>query len=225
MARKLLIAAFWLVALPPLWSGQLLDRTIATVNGHVLLQTEWEDELRYECFISQRAFEQVSGEDQTTALNHLIDQELLREQMHSAEFKVVSAEEVDQQVASLKDQLAEASSPDAWERLLSHYGISEQLVREHLELELNQLRLVNARLRPSIQIDSRAVEDYYKRQLLPKLPPGERPVLDRIAPQIRELLVQTKMNELLSSWLESLRTQAKIQVLVSEFPSTVAEGQ
>jgi peptidyl-prolyl cis-trans isomerase SurA len=225
MSRKPVIAALWLVTLPLLWAGQLLDRTIATVNGHVLLQTEWDDELRYECFMSERALDQVNGEDQKTALNHLIDQELLREQMHSAEFKVVGSEEIDQQMATLKNQPGHAGSPGAWERSLSRYGISEELVREHVELELNQLRLVNARLRPSIQIDSRAVEDYYKQQMLPKLPPGERPLLDRVAPQIRELLVQTKINELLSSWLENLRTQAKIQVLVSEFSSTVAEGQ
>ena len=85
--------------------------------------------------------------------------------------------------------------------------------------------MVEARLRPSIQIDPGAVENYYQEQMLPKLPPGQKPVLDQVAPQIRELLVQTKMNELLSSWLETLRTQARIQVLVSEFSSSVAEGQ
>ena len=225
MWRRSLIAALCLVAIRPLWAGQLLDRTIATVNGHVLLQTEWDDELRYECFMAKRSLDELTKEDRKTALDRLIDQELLREQMHSAEFELVSSQEIDQQMANLKSQFTGEDPSEAWTRLLSRYGISEKLIRERVELELNQLRLVNARLRPSIQIDASAVENYYKQQMLPKLPPGQQPVLDQVAPQIRELLVQTKMNELLSSWLETLRTQARIQVLVAEFSSSLAEGQ
>ena len=61
--------------------------------------------------------------------------------------------------------------------------------------------------------------------MLPKLPPNKQPVLEQVAPQIRELLVESKMNELLNSWLGTLRTQARIKVLVSEFSPSIAEGQ
>ena len=224
MWGRSLIAALWLVTLPPLWAGQLLDRAIATVNGHVLLESEWDDELRYEFFMAKRSRQELTGEDRKAALDRLIDQELLREQMHSAEFKLVSAADVDQQMKSLESQFTRDGQPEAWARSLSSYGISEKVVRDHVELELNQL-LVDARLRPTIQVDARAVENYYKEQMLPKLPAEQRPVLDQIAPQIRELLVQTKMNELLSSWLETLRAQARIRVLAPEFSPSPAEGQ
>ncbi|MBV9181436.1 MAG: SurA N-terminal domain-containing protein, partial [Acidobacteria bacterium] len=209
----------------PMWAGQLLDRTIATVNDHVLLQSEWEDELRYECFMAKRSLKELSIEDRKAALDRLIDQELLREQMHSAEFKLVSAAEVDQQIEKLRGELTREAPSDAWRQSLSGYGISEKVIRDHIELELNQLRLLDARLRPSIQIDAPAVESYYREQMLPKLPPGQRPVLEQVAPQIRELLVETKMNELLNSWLGTLRTQARIKVLVSEFSASIVEGQ
>jgi len=46
---------------------------------------------------------------------------------------------------------------------------------------------------------------------LPKLPPGQHLSLQEATPTIRELLVQQKMNDSLESWLEALRSQAKIQ--------------
>jgi hypothetical protein len=83
-------------------------------------------------------------------------------------------------------------------------------------MELNALRLVDARLRPSIQIDAAAEEDYYKKEILPKLSSGEHVSLQEATPKIRELLVQQKMNELLSSWLQSLRAQGQIQIVAPQ---------
>ena len=48
--------------------------------------------------------------------------------------------------------------------------------------------------------------------------------LQDAAPKIREILTQQKIDELLASWLETLRSQAQIHVLVPEFPvSQVAQ--
>src|SRR5215475_7350801 len=98
MRRRALIAAFWLMALGPLWAARLLDRAVATVNGHVLLASEWEDELGYECFMAKRSWQALTPEDRKAALDRLIDQELLKEQMGSAEFKRASPAEVDHEI-------------------------------------------------------------------------------------------------------------------------------
>lgn len=225
MRSRSLAVALWLLQMPNLWAGQLLDRAIATVNGHVLLASEWEDEVRYECFMAKRPSQELTAEDRKAALDRLIDQELLREQMHSAEFKLVSSSEVDQQMDALKSQFTPQGEAKTWGQWLASYGVSEMLIRDHVESELNQLRLVEARLRPSIQVDAQAVESYYKEQMLPKLPPGGQPGLDQIAPRIHELLVETKLNELLSSWLQTLRSQARIQVLDPSFSPPLPEGQ
>jgi hypothetical protein len=73
------------IALPSR-AGDVLDRIVATVNNHIILQSEWQDAVRYEAFVSGRALDQVSSADRKTALDHLIDQELLREQMRSSGF-------------------------------------------------------------------------------------------------------------------------------------------
>ena len=42
------LAAVLLFMSLPLRAGEVLDRLVATVNGHAILQSDWNDELRYE---------------------------------------------------------------------------------------------------------------------------------------------------------------------------------
>ena len=212
-------------------AGEVLDRMIATVNGHAILQSDWDDELRYECFMSGHPMRDLTAEDRRAAFERLIDQELLREQMGSTDFKPTGSEEISTQVGELKKQYALDHNGESWDEALANYKVTEAEIAAHVELELNALRLVDARLRPSIQIDAAAVEEYYKKEvprpdvsdqdykeLLPKLPTGQQIPLQQATPKIRELLFQEKMNELLSSWLESLRAQGQIRILARETP-------
>jgi hypothetical protein len=75
------------------------------------------------------------------------------------------------------------------------------------------MRLVEARLRPSIQIDQKAVESYYQEQLLPELKKaGSREVaLPEVFGRIRDLLAEQRLNQLLHGWLASLRSASRIQ--------------
>jgi len=74
------------------------------------------------------------------------------------------------------------------------------------------MRLVEDRLRPSIQIDQKAVETYYHDQLLPELKRAGNAAkpLSEVYGRIKNLLAEQKMNELLSGWLASLRSGSHI---------------
>lgn len=208
MLSRFCFMAFLLLAAVDARPGEVLDRLTATVNGHALLQSDVDEELRYEFFAAKRPLSDASAEDRTSALDRLIDQELLREQMRSAEFKPVSGDEILRALETFKSEYGAGSS---WQEALETYQMSEPVVANHITTELNQLRLIDLRLRPSIQIDSESIQSYYTHQLLPKLSAGQHPTLQESAATIRELLVQQKMNESLESWLEALRSQAKIQ--------------
>jgi hypothetical protein len=204
---------------PLLRAGEVLDRMMATVNGHAILQSDWEDELRYECFMSGRPLSDLTREDRRTVFERLIDQELLRGQMTASDFKPADNDEIARKIDDLKQHYPEQHGGESWSAALSGYGISEADVAEHVAMEMNSLLLVDARLRPSIQIDAAMIEDYYQKELLPKMPKGQQPSLAEASPKIRELLIQQKMNELLSSWLDSLRSQAQIQIIVPDLPA------
>jgi hypothetical protein len=219
MHTRYLMIGWIMVMAPLLRAGEVLDRMMATVNGHAILQSDWEDELRYECFMSGRPLSDLTREDRRTVFERLIDQELLRAQMSASDFKPAGDDEIARKIDDLKQHYPQQHSGESWSAALSSYGITEAEVAAHVALEVNSLRLVDARLRPSIQIDAAMIEDYYKNELLPKMPKGQQPSFEEASPKIRELLIQQKMNELLSAWLDSLRSQAKIQIIVPDLPA------
>jgi peptidyl-prolyl cis-trans isomerase SurA len=208
------ITVFALFTAHVLWAGEVLDRVVANVNGNVILQSDWDDEVRYECFMSDRDLRELTSEDRKATLDRLIDQELLREQMRGSDFQPVSTEQIDKQVEDFKQDYSARHEAKSWTSGLAKYGVDETEVKSHIALELNQLRLVDARLRPSIQITETDIEAYYRNEVRPKFA-GTQPVpLQEATPKIRELLIQQQMNQQLGSWLESLRSQAQIRILI-----------
>jgi hypothetical protein len=65
-----------------------------------------------------------------------------------------------------------------------------------------------------VQIDSKTIEAYYRDKFVPQLKQagaGEVPLAD-VSSKIRELLTEEKVNELMVSWLQSLRSESKVIV-------------
>jgi hypothetical protein len=194
-------------------AAEVVDRIVATVNGHIILQSDWEDALCYEAFVAGRPLDQITVENRKDALDRLIDQELLREQMQSSDFQHATDQEVSDRLSQVRNQYPEAGTDSAWQALLVRSGLTQNELKSRVALELDLLRLVDARLRPSVQIDSNSIESYYNRQLLPELrEKGAREVpLSEVTPKIRELLTQQKMNQLLTAWLQNLRASSEIR--------------
>ena len=80
--------------------------------------------------------------------------------------------------------------------------------------EIDLMHLVDAHLRPTVSIDSKSIESYYNQELLPQLrESGAQEVpLAQVTPQIKELLTQQRVNELLVAWLQSLRSGSEIRL-------------
>ena len=205
----LLITILILVCWP--CAGEVLDRVVVTVNGNALLQSDWDNEVRYEAFMADGPLDGFTVQERESALNRIIDQELLREQMRGGDFKPATDAEVDEQIKLLQSQYTGEHPGLLWSAALARYGLSERDIRDRVELELNQLRLVNERLRPSAEVDPAEVQAYYRERIASQKSAMGSISFDEAKEKIRELLVQQKINQLLDSWLASLRTQGKIQ--------------
>lgn len=208
----------------PARAGDILDRIVATVNNHIILQSEWEDAIRYEAFLSGRPLDQVDAGDRKAALDRLIDQELLREQMRSSDFPHASSEVVEKRIQEIRKQYGESENESAWKAALVRYGLTEDELRRRVALQQDLLGLVDARLRPNVIIDSKSIESYYNQELLPQLrQSGAQQVpLAEVTPKIKELLTQQKMNQMLVSWLHDLRSGSRIS---TEGEPQESEGQ
>jgi peptidyl-prolyl cis-trans isomerase SurA len=211
LALIVLIGAF---ILPAAWAGDVIDRIVAVVNGHIILQSDWDEALSYEALLDHRDVGQFTDEDRRGVLDRLIDQELLGEQMKSASFQHASESEVSDRVEEARKQYPEAATDDGWGAVLARFGLSEKDLIAHVEQQIDLMRLVDAHLRPAVQIDSKTVEAYYREEFVPQLKQSivaAVPSTD-VAAKIRELLTQQKVNELMVSWLQSLRSGSKVSV-------------
>jgi hypothetical protein len=195
-------------------SAEVIDRIIATVNGHIILQSDWDEALCYEALLTNRNLDQFTDDDRRAVLDRLIDQELLREQMKSADFPHATDAEVDAHVADARKQYPQAASNEAWQALLAQYHLAEKDLFAHIRQQIDVMRLVDARLRPAVEIDSKSIEAYYRDQFVPRLKQSgasEVPLAD-VSAKIRELLTQEKVSELLVSWLQTLRSEGQVHI-------------
>jgi peptidyl-prolyl cis-trans isomerase SurA len=192
------------------FAGQIVDRMVANVNGHIVLQSDWEEEVAFEAFVDGRSPDSFTGEERKAALNRLIDQELLREQVRPSE--TAPADQVTTRVTEIRKLHAEAATEDAWHSALQRYGLTQSELEKRLGDSIQLMRMVEERLRPAIQIDQKAVESYYHDQLLPELKKaGNKEVaLPEVFGHIRELLAEQRMNQLITGWLASLRSESRI---------------
>jgi hypothetical protein len=202
------------LSLPAVHAGQVIDRIVATVNGHIILQSDWDEATCYESLLNGKAINQFSNEDRRAVLDRLIDQELLGEQMKSAYFQHASEAEAAARVAEARKAYPEAATAEGWQSVLARFGLAERDVIAHVQQQIDLMRLVDARLRPAVQIDSKTIEAYYREKFVPQLKQsgaGDVPPAD-VAAKIRELLTEEKVNELMVSWLQSLRSESKVSV-------------
>lgn len=217
----LLAAAFALVA-SALPAQQVVDRIIATVNSSPITQRDCELQLRYEALVEGHP---LSSAVPPEVLDRVIDQELVRQQMKGQDLSV-PASEVDGKVEQIRRQTADGDS--AWRAALAKYGITEGEVRDRVAVQLAVLHFVEQRLRPSVHVDAKAVEAYYRESLLPQLRQrgaAEVP-LPEVEGKIEEVLAQRQMDQALSTWLQDLRRQAAVRILLpgSEAGQAVAAG-
>jgi peptidyl-prolyl cis-trans isomerase SurA len=209
-----LILLLGALVVPAAGSAEVIDRIIATVNGHIILQSDWDEALCYEALLNGRALNEFTDEDRRAVLDRLIDQELLGEQMKSAFFEHASEAEAAARLADARKQYVEAATAEGWQGVLARFGLSEKDLVAHVQQQIDLMRLVDARLRPAVQIDSKTIEAYYRDKFVPQLkqPGASDAPSAEVAAKIRELLTQEKVNELMISWLQSLRSESKVSI-------------
>jgi peptidyl-prolyl cis-trans isomerase SurA len=190
--------------------GQIVDRVIANVNGHVVLQSDWEQEVAFEALSNVRDSDSFTSAERNAALDRLIDRELLREQVRPSQ--PAPAEQVAARVAEVRKLHPDCATDEGWHAKLQRYGLTQSSLEKRLSDQIQLMKLVEDRLRPSIQIDQQAVETYYHDRLLPEMKKaGSRATpLPEVFGRIKDLLAERKMNELLAGWLASLRSGSHI---------------
>jgi peptidyl-prolyl cis-trans isomerase SurA len=209
------VALLLLMAGSPLArAGEVIDRIVATVNGRILLQSDWDEALSYEALLNGQGLTQFTDDTKRAVLDRLIDQELLRGQIKAADFDHATEAEAATRLAEARKLYPAAETEEGWKAVLAQYHLTEKDLLTHVQRQIEVMRLVDAHLRPSVQIDSKTVEAYYREKFVPQLREsgaGEVSLAD-VSGKIRELLTEQKVSELLVSWLQTLRSEGDVRV-------------
>jgi len=226
--RRLLPITICILLLAPVaaFAAEVIDGVIATVNRKPLLQSDWDDAVRFEAFMQQKPLARVTEADRVSALQRLIDRRVLEIQMPDANYLAPSKEEVRADIAKLRAQIPEAGSEQGWEKLIAAYGFSQREIEANVRSEMQMMNFIEVRLRPNVHVQQEEVEAYYRTQVLPDMEKAGVKIvtLQEVGPKIRELLVQQRMDELLEAWLHNLRQQTQIQNL-TPLPAQVSSSR
>ncbi len=199
------------------YAGEVIDGIVATVNRQPILRSDWDDAVRFEALMQQKQLADVHEADRVLALQHLIDRQLLRAQMGDANYMQPKEEALQQDIDKIRAQVPNGKDEASWQKLLAAYGFNEADLKEHLRTEFQTMNFIEVRLRPTVHVQDEDVEAYYREQLIPDLQKTGGTVIafPDVAPRIRELLTQQRMDEMLDAWLHNLRQQADIQSTVA----------
>ena len=205
--------------------AQVVDRMVAVVNRHVILESELDQAARVEFLMQGKPTDKLTAADLRTVLDQLIDRALLDQQMGTQELLDPTPAELASRVKEIRAQLPDAASDDHWKALLTHYGLTEQDVEDQITSQVRILRFVDLRFRGLVRVDKSDIATYYQEKLLPEVRKrgASEPALAEVSDSIEKILTEMRIDEMLNNWLQTLRAQAHIEKMANSSSSLAAE--
>jgi hypothetical protein len=218
MKLRLLFTA--LLVLASFCPAQVVDRMVAVVNKHVILESELDQAARVEFLLQGKPLGdgKFARKDVLAVLDRLVDQALLDQQIINQAVLDPTPAELSAQIKEVRKQVPGAATEEGWRSVLTTYGLTEQDIAEQLTSQSRILRFVDLRFRGLVRVEKDAVDAYYQDKLLPELRKrgAPEPKLSEVSERIENVLVEQRIDELLAGWLQTLRSQAHIEKMLTE---------
>jgi hypothetical protein len=191
------------------FSQEVIDRIAARIENDIILLSDVRQLGRYQLL--------VDGKSETDAqlLDRLIDQWVVQNEADASRFPRPADSEVEQTLATLKKSFA---SPEAYEERKKLSGLSDAEVRDKVATQLYLTNYLDSRFRPSVQVDAKAIEDFYNTAVLPraKARGQQPPSLESARDTIQEALVQQSIDNQAEQWLKDSRARIHVQRMLDE---------
>jgi peptidyl-prolyl cis-trans isomerase SurA len=203
--------------------SQVVDRMVAVVNRHVILESELDQATRVEFLLQAKPIERVTSVDRMAVLERLIDRSLLDQQIVNPAMLDPAPEELKAKIEEMRQGIPGASTNESWKNILTGYGLTQQDVEEQLTSQFRILRFIDLRFRGLVRIDKKAIAAYYQDRFLPEVRKrnASEPQLSEVSYKIEQILAEQRIDELLNNWLKTLRAQAHIERML---PATAANA-
>lgn len=198
--------------------GTQLDRVVAIVNDDLILDSDVNEELRLQAFDPYHtSSEKLSN---TRAIERLINRTLILQQVKLQPEEGPSDAAVNKQIDELRKDIPACSqyhcqTKQGWDRFLADNGFTEASFFARWKERMAVLSFIEDRFQMGINITPQQIQEYYDKTLLPEYQHqhATAPKLSAIREQVREVLLQQQISNLLRDWLTSLRAQGSVVVL------------
>lgn len=186
--------------------------TVAIVNGEEISREDFED-LR-----SQMATQQgldlssldaeAKSQFEEQVVDELVIQELI-EQKAGESGVTASQEEV---TAQIEDTITQLGGEEAYQKALEEEGFSEEELQELIRTNLIIQTYFEEELDlSSVVVTEEEIEEFYEKEAAQN---EEIPALEEIESQIEGMIIQQKQQELIAQFIEELREEADIEILM-----------
>jgi len=207
--KTLTLAAICLLTGALLPARELVDRIVARIENDVILLSDVRLLSGYQLLVDGKS------ETDSEILDRLIDQWIVRNEANVAHTPQPSDADVDRSLERLVQGFSSKEDYQARRRLA---GLSEADVRHITAEQLFLNSYLDARFRPSVQVDEKAIEDFYKNSLLPRAQARGTapPTLQAAHDYIQEALVQIGINQQADRWLEESHARLRVTKMLEE---------
>ena len=223
MKRSLQFAT-WLLLVAVLAPAQVVDRMVAVVNKHVILESELDQATRVEFLLQRKPIATLTAADRVAMLDRLIERSLLDQQIMNPGMLDPTPQELAAKVKEVRAGIPAAGTDAQWKVLLSSYGLTQEDLEEQLTDQVRILRFIDLRFRGLVRVDTSAIETYYQQTFLPEVRRrnAPEPKLEEVSDKIEQILIEQRIDELLNNWLKTLRAQAHIEKMLAAPPPAAA---
>jgi peptidyl-prolyl cis-trans isomerase SurA len=198
--------------------GVLVDQVIAVVNGDLILESDVDEERRFEVF--QPLSDPGARFSRIDVVNRLIDRELILQQAKVQPNDKVTIPQAEAELKQLRTAIPECKefhceTDTGWARFVADQGFTIPQLEERWRERMEILKFIEIRFRAGIRIEPAAIKDYYDKNLLPEYEKqhAAAPPLDTISDRIQEILLQQQVGTLLSDWLTTLKAQGSVHMM------------
>lgn len=204
-----LATVFGLVMARSMRAQEVIDRIAARVENDVILMSDLRELSRYQLLVDGKT------ESDEQLLDRLIDQWIVRAEAETSGFPQPSEADVDREMERL---LRSFASPEEYESRKKQSGLSDAEVRRMVAAQLYLSNYLESRFRPSVQIDAKAIEDFYQNDVIPRAQARGQtpPPLEAARDSVQEALVQRGINEQAGRWLKESRARLHVDKLLGE---------
>ena len=196
-------------------AADILDRVVASVDRAAITASDVEHEYRFERFLdAQWPPPPPDARALASARERLTYQILIsREEDPAPADKAECEKAAVERLAALRKGFP---GPEGFQVAVRELGMTEADIVARIAKQNLMLRLIDQRLRPAASPPDDEVAEYYRQTFIPefqrKNPGAAAPPLPEVENQIREVLTQKHINELLDQWIEELKPSNRVSI-------------